>query len=473
MTTYDYDLIVIGGGSGGFTGAKLAIGLGKRVAMIDKGKLGGECTWSGCIPSKALIQSAKAAYMINNPEKYGLSLSPKASVKADKVMKSVQDIVKKTYESHPPEVFEKAGITVYEDALISFVDNHTVKVNLKKITSNKFLIATGSHPFVPPLPGLAKMKYYTNNNIFLLKKLPKSMIVIGGGPIGVELASAFNRLGVMVTVMELADTIRIREDRELTDILEQRLRDEGLNIITEAKAIWFEKKNGKTVTYEKEGKTHKISAEALFIAIGRMPNIYGLDLEKAGVETSMTNILVNRHMQTTQWNIFAAGDVTSPFQFSHMANYQAIAAVSNAFLPIKRSVKYTSIPWCTFTDPELARVGLTEGHARDIHKSVKVFKAEYSSLDRARTDRSETGLVKIVCDRKYKILGIHILGERAGDIIHEGLLAKIMGIPLHKIHKAIHAYPTYAEIFRNLSKEAYIDKLRNNFFIKLIKRLKK
>ncbi len=470
---YDYDLIVVGAGGAGITGAMVAAGLGKKAALVDKGKFGGECTWSGCVPSKALIQSAKAAHIAGDLEKYGLSLPEGAVLNRDRVLESVRSIVENIYNGERPDHFDALGISAMENTEVSFVDSHTVSINGSNVRGKKFLIATGSSPMVPPVKGIDAVNFLTNDTLFNLEKIPGSLAVLGGGPIGIEMASAFNRLGSKVTVIEMADNILFREDDELTAILHEKLTGEGVEIITGAVVENVEGDKDITVYYSKGGVSSSVIANELFVAAGRKPNLEGLNLGNAGVGYDKKGIAVNGGMQTSAKNIFAAGDVAGPYQFSHMANYQAIIAVSNALLPIFKKVNYDNVPWITFSDPELARSGLTEGEARAaMGKKVRVFKALYSEIDRGKTDRSESGLAKVVTVKGGRIVGIHILGERAGEIMQELHLAKAMKMPLYKINDVIHAYPAYSDIVKKLARDAYVDKIQNSFLIKILKKIK-
>lgn len=472
MTKYDYDLAVIGGGAAGITSAMLASGLGKKTILLDKHKFGGECTWSGCVPSKALLHSGKVAMFMREHKKYGLSAG-NIKVNSSGVMKNVRETIAGIYKGETAQHFKSKGIEALENVNVEFVDAHKIKVNGKDITSDKFIIATGSGPFVPPVPGLDKVKYYTNETIFTIEKLPASMIIMGGGPIGIELACAFNRLGVNVTIVEMAPVILIREEQELADVLSNMLKAEGVNILTGCQVVRVEKGKKTVVVYKAGEKEVKISTDLLLVAVGRKPNTENMGLNKIGVNNDRKGISVNDYLQTSVENIYAAGDVVGPYQFGHMANYQAITAISNAFLPIKKKTNYDNVPWCTYTDPELAHSGMTEDEARKkFGDTIKVFRASYANIDRARIEKTESGVAKVVCDKRYKILGIHILGERAGEIMHEAHLAKSLGIPLHKLNSAIHVYPTYSEILKQVGRDAYIDKIQNNFFVKLVKKFR-
>ncbi len=467
---YDYDLIILGGGGGGITGAMLAHGLGKKVALIDKRRFGGECTWSGCVPSKSLLHAAHTVWTARRAGFYTAAGRTDFSISGAAVMQSVRDIVSNIYEDEKPEVFEKLGITALENASVRFIDAHTVEASGKKMSAKKFLIATGSSPLVPPIPGLDAAPYYTNENIFSLEALPASLIILGGGPIGIELSQAMNRLGVAVTVIEMAPAILIREEAELSARLSAILTREGVRLMTGAKVVRVENPGRPAVVYEKDGAQGRTEADALLVAAGRKPNVEGLALDQIGVAADRRGIAVNGYLQTSLSHIFAAGDVVGPYQFSHTANYQAIVGVSNAFLPFKKRADYDAVPWCTFTDPELARSGLTEAEAREKYGSqIRVYRAEYAKLDRARTELATEGLAKFVCDTRGKLLGIHILGERAGEVLHEAHAARTLGIPLHQLNDVIHTYPTYSELTRQAARAAYIDRIASNPVVRLVK----
>ena len=473
MARYNFDLIVTGGGGAGITSALLASGLGKRVALVDKKRFGGECTWTGCVPSKAIIQSARVSHYIATAARYGLDVRGKYSIGHNRVMENVRKIVNSVYKGESGTHFKKLGITAVENADISFTDPHTLSVNGAMLTSDKFMIATGSSPFVPGITGMDQVKILTNETIFSLKKLPASMAILGAGPIGVEMAMALNRLGVKVTLVEQAPVILPREDREISEMLEQCMKGEGIEVLTGSTVVRVSGTKKINMFYEIKGYEHSIAAESVLVAVGRRPNTDGLNLEAAGVSHDKSGIRVDKYLRTSAKNIYAAGDVVGAYQFSHLANYQAIIASSNALLPLKRRVVYKHVPWCIFTDPELARSGMTEAEARERYGGVRVYRVPYEGIDRAATDRSQNGLAKFICNRRGKILGIHILGERAGELLHEAHAAKSLGIPLHRLNSVIHAYPTYNDIMRRAAREAYIDKLQRNPIIRLIKLFRK
>lgn len=477
MTAFDFDLIVIGAGSGGISSAILGMNLGKRVALVEKHRIGGECTWSGCVPSKALIKAAEVMHHSKSLEQFGLRPNSNIDVDASRVMDHVRSVREHVYEEETPEVFEKMGIRVITGSP-KFLDAHTIQIDDRSLTSKSFVISTGSHPFVPPIEGIETVNYLTNENLFELESLPDSMIVLGGGPIGSEMASALNRLGVEVTIIEMTDHLLYREERELAEILMQRMKDEGVKVLCHSKAVRV-RNSESGIVLDLESEVHgdqDVKAESILVAVGRRPNVEGLDLEKAGVKYSTKGIRVDQTLRTTAKNIYAIGDAIGSYQFSHMAEYWAGVAVPNAVLPIpiKKKVNHEHIPWATFTDPELARSGLTEKEAREkFGEKIRVYTYPFGKVDRAKTDLAEMGMCKIIVTRKGKILGIHILGAHAAELMHEVLLAKVLGATFDKIQTMIHAYPTYGDVIKRPSGRFYGDKLRDNFIIKLIQKLSK
>ncbi|GCD10244.1 dihydrolipoyl dehydrogenase family protein [Clostridium tagluense] len=459
----EYDIAIIGAGSGGLTAAYTAKGFSKKVILIDKNKPGGECTWSGCIPSKALINIAKEVHVA---KKYSDLL-----VDTSEVLEKVRKVIHNVYEEESLEVLKRDGID-YINGFAKFIDINTLSVNGEKIKAKKIIISTGSSPMVPPIEGLKDINYLTNENIFIEKRLPESIIVLGGGAIGVELSQAMNRLGVKVSLVEMMDTILNREEPKLVTILERKLILEGVKIYTSYKAEKVSEKDGKiSLSVIKDGILEIINADKILVCLGRVPNIKGLDLEKVSIRYNQKAIEVNKFLETSTKGIFAIGDVAGPYLFSHMANVQGITAVKNALLPIKKKIDYAHVAWCTFSEPELARAGLTEQEAREKYgDSIRVYEQDYKNLDRAKTKEDDEGLVKIICDKKGKVLGASILGERAGEMISEVQVVKTLGINFGKLTKVIHPYPTYGEILLKISKKVYLDNILNNPFVKLFRR---
>lgn len=469
---FDYDVVVIGAGSAGLVACKLANGLGKKTALIEKRKLGGDCTWFGCIPSKTLIKSASVAHQLTRLKEFGLKPNGPVKLNTDNVMAHVRAVVRADADGHPPQSYEAEGISVIFGGP-KFLDNHRIELNGKVISSNKFIICTGSHPLIPGTEGLDKISYLTNETIFDLQALPKSMIVLGAGPIGIELAAALNRLGVKATVILRSGQILKKEDKELADKLMETLRAEGVEILNNTQTKKFVQRDGKIVaTIENLQGSEQIEAESVLVAVGRKPNVDELALEKAGVEFDSKGIKVDEHLRTTTANIYAAGDVVPPYLFTHIAEYEAVIATTNASLPIKRKTNYQNVLWCTFTEPELAHAGLTEQQARQKYgDKVRVYRWEHKNVDRAKTDLAQNGLSKFVCDKRGKLLGIHILGHGAAELMHEAQLAKSLHLPFSKIASVIHAYPSYSDAVRQPAKRCYIETLQSNLFIKLLKKI--
>jgi len=461
----DFDLVVLGGGAAGLVAATGAASLGAKTALIEKSKLGGDCTWYGCIPSKALLKSAGGFAQLKRLKDLGIEARGDIQYNPSPVMSHVRQVIKTISTHHPPEVFEKRGIKVlFGDA--KFIDHKTVELNGSNISAKRFIICTGSHPLVPPIEGLRDIDYLTNENIFDLKDLPKSLIVLGGGPIGIELSQAFSRLGVEVFIVEMLDRILFREDEEAASVLTGDLIKEGVKIHTGKKAVKFSKSGGLiAVTVEDKNKNQSvINAEKVLVAVGRAPNLEGLDLEKAGVRYSKKGIETDKKLRTSANNIYACGDVVGPYQFSHMAEYQAVIAVGNALFPFKRRVDYSAVPWCTFTEPELAHVGLTEEEAKAEYKDIKIYRSSYSGNDRAVTDLEEQGFAKVICDKKGYILGAHIVGAGAGELIHEYVLAKSSKLKIGSLSSAIHIYPTLAQVVKRSADQYYTEILQSKLF---------
>ncbi len=471
---HDYDIVVLGGGSAGLTAAKLALGLGKKAAIVEKRKIGGDCTWFGCVPSKTLLKASHVAHDMRRLEEFGLKADGEMRLNADGVMAHVRAVVEADYQGHRPEVLREEGIDVILESPV-FIDNHRIKAGERTISSDRFIVCTGSHPFVPPIEGLDTVPYLTNETIFGLDSLPASMIVLGGGPIGTEIGSALNRLGVAVTMIESSSRILNREDEELAGALMEMLRSEGVVILTESRLVACCGEGNRIMVdiQGADGSVKQHRADTLFVAVGRRPNLEGLGLEKAGVKVGDRGIIVDKHLRTTARNIYAAGDVVGPYLFTHVAEHEAIVATTNALLPLRRRPRYDDVLWCTFTDPELAHAGLTEQQAVERYgQTVRVYRWEYKNVDRAKTEMSEEGFCKFVCDRRGRLLGIHILGHNAAELMHEAQLAKSLGVRFSRIASVIHAYPSYSDVVRQPAKRCYVDRLQNNPLVRLVRRIR-
>lgn len=452
-----YGVIVIGAGSGGLTAAATTSGFFQKVALIEGRKTGGECTHYGCVPSKGLINYAE---MVHTASKV-TGEKPKNDSK--RALEYVREVIAHVYANETPEVLSKS-YDVYE-GYAKFIDAHTVEVNGEQLTAPKIIISTGSSPLIPHfIKGIDSVNYLTNENIFYQEELPDSLIALGGGPIGVELCQALNRIGIEVTVVEMMPRILPREEERYSAMITEALENEGMHICTGAKATEVREENGKVIlTVEKDGKVQEISAEGLLCSLGRVPNVEKLELENAGILYTRKGIKVDEHLETSAKGVYAVGDVVGPYQFSHMANYQGILAGQNAVIPVvNQKVDYThKITWTTFTDPELARCGLTEEEAIEAYgeKNVRVYTESYDKLERAETKLGSIGEVKLVLDSKGKILGATVIGDRAGEIMGEIQVLKTLGLNVSKLSGVLHPYPTYAEILVKFGKRVTIDNI--------------
>lgn len=460
----NYDIVVIGAGSAGLTVAYTGVGFGKKVLLIDKSKPGGECTWFGCVPSKALINEAEKVY---NVRKY----VPDFEYNTSEALVHVENVRQGVYALESPEKLQKDGID-YLQGEARFEDGHTLLVGEECIRGKKIFVCTGSAPFVPSIKGLKEVAYLTNETFFEQKCFPDSMIVLGGGAIGVEMAQALNRLGVHVELIEMLPNILYKEEPMLVKTLRQQLESEGVVIHTETKAIEVLSDAGDSIKVicEKEGRTLEVSGGSLFVAVGRSANVQGLDLEKASVEYDKYGIKVNDYMRTSNKNIYAVGDVAGPYMFSHMANVQGIAATISSILPINKRVDYKNVAWVTFTKPELARAGMTEEEARETHNDIRVYDYDFNDLDRARTKGETVEQLKVVLDKKGKVLGVSILADRAGEMIGEVQVLKRLDQNFAKMRDVIHPYPTYSEVFTKIGKKVSMDNILNHPLVKLIRK---
>lgn len=459
---YDYDVVVLGAGSGGLVASKLVHGLGKKTALVEKRKIGGDCTWFGCVPSKTLIKSAHIAHDLTRLREFGLEPRGDMAIDASRVMAHVRRVVEADAAGHTGQHIEADGIDMVFGAA-RFLDSHQIQAGDRVMSAKRFIIATGSQPLIPDIEGLSQVPYLTNETVFSLETLPKSLIVLGGGPIGIELACALTRLQVDVTVLQQSGRILERDDRELTDRLHQTLLDQGVKILLETKAVRLSQAEpGVVVEVEGPDGLGQHQAESILVAVGRRPNLEGLDLQAAGVDHDRHGIHVDKSLRSTARHIYACGDVVAPLRFTHMAEYEAVIAGTNAALGLPlRKVNYAHVAWSTYTDPELAHAGLTEAEARaQFGDAVRVYRWEHEHVDRAKTDLNTNGLSKFVLDRRGKLLGIHILGHGATELMHEAQLAKSLGLPFRKITCVIHAYPSYSDAVRQPAKRALIDGLQ-------------
>ncbi len=449
MAKKDFNVIVIGAGSAGLVSSYIAAAVKAKVALIERHKMGGDCLNTGCVPSKALIRSAKILSYIKRHEDYGIK-SAEATFDFAEVMERVQKVIKKVEPHDSVERFTSLGVDCFQgDAKI--LSPFEVSVNGKTLTTKNIIIATGARPAVPNIPGLDKVPYLTSDNLWAIRELPKRLVVVGGGPIGSELTQCFARLGSNVTQVERAPEIMSREDDEISQAIRKRFTEEGVDVRTNTNFKEVVVENGRQYALiEKDGTTERIEFDKILIALGRTANSSGFGLEEIGVKlTQRGTIEVDGYLRTTTHkNIYACGDVAGPYQFTHTAAHQAwYCAVNALFSPLKKfKVDYRVIPWCTFTDPEVAQVGLNEKTAKAQRIPYEVTRYEINDLDRAIADSEDHGVVKVLTvPGKDKILGVTILGYHAGDLIAEYVLAMKHGLGLNKILGTIHIYPTMAE----------------------------
>lgn len=449
-----YDLIVIGGGTAGLVTAAGSAGLGARVALIERERLGGECLWNGCVPSKALLAAAAGAHAARAGTRLGVA-HPGAVVDFAAVMQSVRDAQERIAPHDSPERFRGLGVDVIEGEA-RFTGERTLMVGSRSITAKHVVIATGSSAAVPPIDGLAGVRYHTNETVFSLARQPRTLLVLGAGPIGLELAQAFARLGTMVHVLEAEPELLPREDHEIAAMLGASLHAEGVQLHLGARVTRVSPAGaagGIHVTARSgsgpDARTLQLEGDELLVATGRTPRLDTLDLGRAGVESTRDGVTVDETLRTTAQGVWAAGDCVGPLRFTHVADYQARLVIRNALFPLTSKADYSVVPWVTFTDPELARVGLTEREARERHgDGIRVWRRAFADVDRAITDRHTAGMVKLVTTGRGRILGGHILGHGAGNMIGEVTLAMKHGIDASALGNTIHPYPTYPEAIR-------------------------
>ncbi len=454
--SYDRNMIVIGGGAAGLVTSLIAAAVKAKVTLVEGHKMGGDCLNFGCVPSKALIRSAKFVKQNSKAKAYGMAA---ASVELDfaKVMQRVHRIIKAIEPHDSVERFTGLGVDVvlgHAKITSPWTVEITTPTGKQTLSTRTIVIATGARPFVPPIPGLDVVGYETSDTIWGLTTLPQRLVVLGGGPIGCELAQSFARLGAQVTQVEMAARVMMREDEEVSDLVRRALLDDGINLLTSHQAVRCELRNengahNKYLIVQHEGGEKEIAFDVLLCAVGRAPRTEGFGLEELDIALSARKtIAVDAYMQTIYPNILACGDVAGPYQFTHTAAHQAwYAAVNGLFGFFKRfQVDYRVIPWTTFTDPEVARVGLSESEAKEQGIAYEVSRFELDELDRAIADEAAHGFIKVLTPPgSDKILGVTIVADHAGELLAEYVLAMKHGLGLKKILGTIHTYPTMAE----------------------------
>lgn len=471
-----YDSAVIGGGAAGLTAAGISANFGAKTIMIERNRLGGDCTWIGCVPSKTLIKTASILHSAREAENFGLKLDL-GSVDTKEAMKHVDRVRREIYEdADKPEIFEEMGIDV-EFGEASFVDEHTLNIAGKDdeertVTSRYFFICTGGRASVPPIKGIENVNYLTNESLFEIDDLPSKLIIIGAGPIGTEMAQSFQRLGTEVHVLDMASRILMNDNPELSEMLMDQLKSEGIKYYMNVSVDeLMNAGSGIKVNYSFREKTFSIESDAILIATGRTPNIESLNLDAAGIKFTKKGISVNDKCRTNQRHIYAVGDVTGEYQFTHMCEHMAKVATSNALIKVPMKIDRKHVPWVTYTDPELGHIGATEKQLRDKGESFEVYRFPFSKIDRAVTEGNSTGLIKVYAKKwSGKILGASILGAHAGEMISQYALAMKNGISLREFADTIHPYPSYGLGARRAADQWYI-RNQSETLVKWIQRI--
>ncbi len=453
MAHYDFDIGILGGGAGGLTVAAGAAQLGAKTILIEKDeKLGGDCLHFGCVPSKTLIRTAKVYHLMKEAKRFGLPEVDLRPVDYKKVARRIQSVISAIQEHDSPERFCKLGAKV-EFGEASFIDEHSVLLHNKSLSAKTWVIATGSSPFVPPIEGLDKTAYLTNRDVYSLERLPTSMIVLGAGPIGIEMAQAFSRLGTKVSVIDLADQILNKEDKDMADQVMNIMADEGVTFYLNSSATGV-----KEVGAEKEvllktsqGEMLPLRAEVILVAVGRSANTEGLGLENIGIKYDKKGIAVDEKRRTNHNHIYAIGDVNGGYLFTHVAGYEGSVVIRNVVFHLPQKVDYTFLPWCTYTDPELANIGMNEKAAKAANLKYSVWTEEFKANDRSLAEGEPVGKIKMILDEKEKPIGIQIFGPQAGELINEWVAALNGGMKLSTLASSVHPYPTLGEINKHVA----------------------
>jgi pyruvate/2-oxoglutarate dehydrogenase complex dihydrolipoamide dehydrogenase (E3) component len=471
MPNYDFDIGILGGGSAGLTVAAGAAQFGAKTLLIEKEKeLGGDCLHFGCVPSKTLIRTANVFHMMKNAEKFGLPHSDLMPVDYKEVAKRIQSVISTIQKHDSVERFCKLGVKVEFGETI-FSDEHTVRLNGKSYTAKNWVISTGSSPSVPPIEGLDKTPYITNKEIFSLDSLPKSMIVIGAGPIAIEMAQSFSRLGTGVIVIQRSGQILSKEDKDMADQVMNVLISEGVKFYLNASILSTRDHGNETevVIKNSEGKTISLKAEKILVALGRQANLEGLGLKDISLKFDKKGLKLDSRLRTNHKHIYAAGDVTGEYIFTHAAGYEGSIVLSNAILHLPRKTNYTYLPWCTYTDPELANIGMNEKRAQSAGIEYSVWTEAFKSNDRSLAEGEEVGKVKMLLDKKEKPIGIQILGPHAGELINEWVALLNGSVKLSTLASAVHPYPTLGEINKRVVGNFFAGKIFSDKVKKALK----
>ena len=452
MADYDYDIGVVGGGAAGLTVTAGAAQAGAKTILIEKEKnLGGDCLHYGCVPSKTLIRTAHVYHFMRNSREFGLPVVDLPPVDFREVAKRIQSVIDTIQQHDSEERFCKLGAKV-EFGDPSFVDEHSIQLNGKTVSAKNWVLSTGSSPAAPPIEGLDKTPYLTNKDIFSLDQLPKSLIILGGGPIGIEMAQAFCRLGSKVTVIQRSSQILSKEDKDMANMVMEILQSEGVRFYLNSSILRVNDLGDEREVTIKDGSNTMITlkGEKILVALGRVANVVDLGLKGLGIEFSSKGIHLDRRLRTKHKHIYAAGDVTGQYQFTHAAGYEGGVVFTNAIFHLPRKVDYTFLPWCTYTDPELASIGMNEKAAAAAGTEYSVWTEEFKDNDRSLAEGERVGKIKMILDSKEKLLGVQILGPQAGELLSEWVAVLNGKMKLSTLASAVHPYPTLGEISKRV-----------------------
>jgi len=459
---YSHDIIIIGGGAAGLTAASGMAQLGMKVALIEKEHMGGDCLYYGCIPSKSLLKAARVRELSRRSTDFGLSPMDLPPVNADSLMKRIRELITRLEPNDSPERFRSLGCQVYLQGA-RFVSSHEVELyDGTRLSAKNLIISTGSSPRIPPIPGLKETKVWTNKDIFQLKELPKSLVVLGAGPIGVEMSQAMSRLGVKVLLVDKAPHILPREDPDMSEIVERQLNKEGILLQLGADILNIqEHKDKKSVRINRSGKEETLEAEKILVALGRQGNIEDLDLEKAGILNESGFIPVDSKLRTNCKHILALGDVNGKYLFTHTAGAEGSYAVRRLGLRLPGKFSYKNTPWSTYTDPEISSVGYNEIQTKKEGIKYRIYIQDLSDVDRAQAEGETEGRIKILTDRRDRILGVQIVGSHAGELLTPALYAVKRKWKLMELLGPVVPYPTMGEVYKKLAGSAAAPRLFN------------
>ncbi len=454
---YDYDLIILGGGSAGIVSGVMAGALGLRVLLIERGKMGGECLNTGCVPSKALLHAAKVARTIRDADKVGLTRQSLTRADTAGVMAHVRQTITSVQEADATEKLLTDNGVQIKHGSARFTDPHMLSLDGRSVTAANFILATGSSPKTPDVPGLPDGSYLTNQSVFDLLEVPERLLVVGGGPNGVEAAQAFALLGSRVTLVQRGDRLLPRDDAEIGRLLEAYLREDGVDVRlnTTLAEVW-PGGAGRVAVLRQDTQTSEVGFDQILFGIGRRPNTEGLDLERAGVTYGDNSVFTDEQLRTSAPHIYACGDLLGHDQFSHLAEYEAKLVVRNIVFPGQSAASFRLRPWTTFTDPESTHIGQTEEDLQAEGTAYEVYKQPFAQNDRAITDGETRGLIKVLTQGPAgRILGVHILGSRSGELAQEWILAMEQGLSIRTIADLVHIYPTLSLACQHVAQRWY------------------